>query len=126
MGFLGVVVACPEHKDKFDISDLNGNCHIKAFAKSVTPIISAQFGSVIDDMQLSLLQDRHSTTVHLKTFEGSCAFDLFALVIFDLHDAVCFARTSSKRISPSALIATKSTAKPRIGRKKQKYPLRKK
>lgn len=45
-GFLGVVVACVEHKDKFDISDLNGNCHIRSVSvKSVTPIISAQFAA---------------------------------------------------------------------------------
>jgi hypothetical protein len=44
-GFLGVVVACCE-KDKFDISDLNGNCQIRSVTvKSVTPIISAQFAA---------------------------------------------------------------------------------
>jgi len=45
-GFLGVIVSSTEHRDSFDVADLNGNSHLKNIkVTSVTPIISAQFAA---------------------------------------------------------------------------------
>lgn len=45
-GFLGVIQASTEHRDCFDVADLNGNSHLKNIkVTSVTPIISAQFSA---------------------------------------------------------------------------------